>query len=169
MMLLLHQGENVRRKYDLQVGKVHMGRVLEILVPLSLSLWLPSSPWLGGGGLGRYPSGARSKGRGRLLQFPSKVHLQWLSSLSQFSPSPSASLTRTLQPEPSGDIQNLNHRILKRLYHSDTSSKNSAKGENAMLNLSMLEKAARRSILLLTHEEPLAPELFKIVVSGSSR
>lgn len=26
-----------------------MGRVLEILVPLSLSLWLPSSPWLGGG------------------------------------------------------------------------------------------------------------------------
>lgn len=122
-----------------------------------------------GGGLGRYPSGARSKGRGRLLQFPSKVHLQWLSSLSQFSPSPLASLTRTLQPEPSGDIQNLNHRILKRLYHSDTSSKNSAKGENAMLNLSMLEKAARRSILLLTHEEPLAPELLKIVVSGSSR
>lgn len=47
-MLLLHQGENVRRKYNLQVGKVHMGRVLEILVPLSLSLWLPSSPWLGG-------------------------------------------------------------------------------------------------------------------------
>lgn len=38
-----------------------------------------------------------------------------------------------------------------------------------MLNLSMLEKAARRSILLLIHEEPLAPELFKIVVSGSSR
>lgn len=48
-MLLLHQGENVRRKYNLQVGKVHMGRVLEILVPLSLSLWLPSSPWLAGG------------------------------------------------------------------------------------------------------------------------
>lgn len=48
-MLLLHQGENVRSKYDLQVGKVHVGRILEILVPLSLSLWLPSSPWLGGG------------------------------------------------------------------------------------------------------------------------
>lgn len=49
MMFLLHQGENVRSKYNLQVGKVHMGRVLEILVPLPLSLWLPSSPWLRGG------------------------------------------------------------------------------------------------------------------------
>lgn len=84
-------------------------------------------------------------------------------SLSQSTPSPLASLTRTLQPEPSGDIQNLNHRILKRLYRSDTSSKNSTNGENAVFNLSLLEKAARRSILLLFHEEPLAPELFKLV------